>query len=334
MPEPQDVDLWALSDLATPWCMHVVATLRIADYLAAGTTAIDDLARASGADADSLARALRHLVGKGVFTEPTPGQFALNAAADMLRDGHPSRLRFGLDLNGIGNRMAYAWGTLLMAVQTGKPAYADLFGRPFWDDLDAHPEIAASFDALMGPAGHGTPDPDVLLADDWDSVRSVVDVGGGTGTLLAEILRTRPGLHGTLVDRPETVARSGETFQAAGVADRVTTVGQSFFDELPPGADLYLLKNVLGDWPDDEAVRLLRRCADAARPTGRVVILGGVTPEGEGTAPSPALLMMVLVGGRERRLAEFTELARPAGLEVTAAARQAAGRFVVECRPV
>ena len=320
MAERQDVDLWALSDLATPWCMHVVATLRIADYLAAGTTAIDDLARASGADADSLARVLRHLVGKGVFTEPTPGQFALNAAADMLRDGHPSRLRFGLDLNGIGNRMAYAWGTLLTAVQTGKPAYADLFGRPFWDDLDAHPEIAASFDALMGPAGHGTPDPDILLADDWDSVRLVVDVGGGTGTLLAEILRTRPGLHGTRVDRPGTVARSGETFQAAGVADRVTTVGAT--------------KNVLGDWPDDEAVRLLRRCADAARPTGRVVILGGVTPEDEGTAPSPALLMMVLVGGRERRLAEFTELARPAGLEVTAAARQAAGRFVVECRPV
>jgi 2,7-dihydroxy-5-methyl-1-naphthoate 7-O-methyltransferase len=334
MDERQDVDLWALTDLATPWCVYVVATLRIADHLAAGTTDIDELAQASGADAESLARVLRHLAGRGVFAEPAPGRFALNAAADLLRDDHPSHLRFGLDLNGIGNRMAYAWGTLLTAVTTGKPAYADHFGRPFWEDLDAHPEIAASFDALMGPAGHGTPDPDVLLTDTWDSVRTVVDVGGGTGTLLAEVLRARPGLRGTLVDRPGTVARSDETFRSAEVADRVTTVAQSFFDPLPAGADLYLLKNVLGDWPDDEAVRLLRRCADAARPAGRVVILGGVTPEDEGTAPSPALLMMVLVGGRERRLAEFTDLARPAGLEVTAAARQAAGRFVVECRPV
>src|SRR6185437_8528440 len=248
MDERQDVDLWALTDLATPWCVYVVATLRIADHLAAGTTDIGELAQVSGADADSLARVLRHLAGRGVFAEPAPGRFALNAAADMLRDGHPSHLRFGLDLNGIGNRMAYAWGTLLTAVRTGKPAYADRFGRPFWEDLDAHPDIAASFDALMGPAGHGTPDPDVLLADDWDSVRSVVDVGGGTGTLLAEVLRARPGLRGTLVDRPGTVARSGKTFQAAGVADRVTAVGQSFFDELPAGADLYLLKNVLGDW--------------------------------------------------------------------------------------
>jgi 2,7-dihydroxy-5-methyl-1-naphthoate 7-O-methyltransferase len=185
MDERQDVDLWALTDLATPWCVCVVATLRIADHLAAGTTDIDELAQASGADAESLARVLRHLAGRGVFAEPAPGRFALNAAADLLRDDHPSHLRFGLDLNGIGNRMAYAWGTLLTAVTTGKPAYAEHFGRPFWEDLDAHPEIAASFDALMGPAGHGTPDPDVLLAYDWDSVRSVVDVGGGTGTLLA-----------------------------------------------------------------------------------------------------------------------------------------------------
>jgi 2,7-dihydroxy-5-methyl-1-naphthoate 7-O-methyltransferase len=334
MAEREDVDLWALTDLATPWCVHVVATLRIADHLAAGNANIDELARASGADAHSLARVLRHLVGKGVFAEPAPGQFALNAAADLLRDDHPSHLRFGLDLNGIGNRLAYAWGTLLTAVRTGKPAYADLFGRPFWADLDANPDIAASFDALMGPAGHGTPDPAVLLADDWDSVRTVVDVGGGTGALLAETLRTHPGLRGTLVDRPGTVARSAETFRSADVADRITTVGQSFFDELPAGADLYLLKNVLADWPDAEAARLLRRCADAARPAGRVVVLGGVMPDGEGAAPSPELLMMVLVGGKQRRLAEFKSLAAGAGLAVTAAGHQESGRYIVECRPI
>src|SRR5262249_26556102 len=150
----------------------------------------------------------------------------------------------GLDLEGIGGRMAYAWGSLLAAVRTGGPAYHTIFGRPFWEDLDAHPDIAASFDALMGPAGHGTPDPQVLVAGGWEAVRTVVDVGGGTGSLLAEILRARPAVRGTLVDLPRTVARSRNIFQAAGVADRVTAVGQSFFDPLPAGCDLYLLKNV------------------------------------------------------------------------------------------
>ncbi|MGZ3681938.1 MAG: methyltransferase [Ktedonobacterales bacterium] len=334
MAERGDVDLWALSDLCTPWCLHVVATLRIADRIAGGTTQIDDLAQECGADADSLQRVLRYLVGKGVFEEAAPGQFALNEAAQMLRDDHPARLRFGLDLAGFGNRMAYAWGSLLSAVRTGKPAYAEIFGRPFWEDLDAHPDIAASFDAMMGSRGHATPDPEVLITPSWESVRTVVDVGGGTGTLLAEILRARPALRGTLVDLPRTVARSAEIFEAAGVAERVTTVGQSFFDPLPAGADLYVLKSILSDWPDREAKEILRRCAEASRPSGWVVILNGVSPDDEGSAPSPELLMMVLVGGKERSLTEFRELARDAGLAVSAAGRQPSGRFIVECRPV
>ena len=327
--KPHDVDIWALSDLCTPWCVHVVATLRIAEHIAAGTARIDELAAASRADAGSLHRVLRHLVAKGVFEEPAPGRFALNAPARALLD---SPVRLGLDLDGFGGRMAYAWGSLLRAVRTGAPAYHEVFGRPFWEDLGAHPDLAASFDALMGPPGHGTPDPEVLVSGDWESVRTVVDVGGGTGALLAEILRAHPKVRGTLVDLPATVARSAEIFQAAGVAERVSTVGQSFFDPLPAGADIYLLKSVLSDWPDREAGAILERCADAARPAGRVVILSGVSPD-EGGGPSPALLMMVLVGGKDRSLADFRELARAAGLEVQAAGRQPSGRFVVECRP-
>jgi SAM-dependent methyltransferase len=329
MSQPDEVDLWALSDLSTPWCLHVVATLRIADHVATGKSRIDDLATASGANAGYLGRVLRHLVARGVFEEPEPGRFALNDAARGLLE---SSLRLGLDLDGIGGRMAHAWSSLLDAVRAGAPAYHTVFGRPFWNDLQAHPEIAASFDALMGPTGHGVPDPDVLLSGGWDSVRTVVDVGGGTGALLAEVLRARPHVRGTLVDLPATVARSGEVFRSAGVADRVTVAAQSFFDPLPAGADLYLLKSVLADWPDPQALAILRRCAEAARPSGRVVLLGGVSPDADG-GPPPALLMLVLVGGKERGLSEFRELARAAGLEVRAAERQASGRFVVECRP-
>src|ERR1700683_4190948 len=216
------MNLWALSDLCTPWCIHVVATLRVADHIAAGITDIGPLAAASGADPDSLNRVLRHLVSQGVFEEPQRGRFALN---DVARQFLEDSVHLGFDLDGIGGRMAGAWGTLLSAVRTGRPAYHEAFGRGFWDDLDAHPRIAADFDALMGPAGHGTPDPEILINPaDWESVRTVVDVGGGTGALLAEVLRVHPKIRGTLVDLPRTVARASEMFLAAGVTDRVTTV--------------------------------------------------------------------------------------------------------------
>src|SRR5262249_50166328 len=269
------MELWELADLCTPWCIHVVATLRVADHIAAGHTNIHDLASAAGADAESLHRVLRHLVGRGVFEEPEPGRFALNEMAKGLL-GEAGRS--GFDLDSFGGRMAYAWQTLLSAVQTGKPAYHEHFGRDYWADLEANPKIAEDFDTCMGP-GHGTPDANVLLdPTDWNNIHTVVDVGGGTGSLLAEVLRQRSHVRGTLVDLPRTVARSADVFKSAGVADRVTTCAQSFFDPLPHGADVYLLKSVLCDWPDVEARKILFRCAEAARPSGRVVVLNGVTP--------------------------------------------------------
>jgi|SRR5215207_342862 len=326
MSQQAPADLEALSDLTTPWCIRVVATLRIADHIAAGVTKVDQLATTARADAEALDRVLGHLVAKGVFEQPAPGEFVLNEAARGLLD--PAQ-QLGLDLDGFGGRMAHVWSGLLGALRTGRIPYQEVFGLPFWQDLDAHPDIAASFDELMGPPGHGAPDPEILLAEGWDSVRTVVDVGGGTGALLAEVLRARPELRGTLVDLPRTVARSGEIFQAAGVADRVTTIGQSFFDPLPAGADLYLLKSIMADWPDREATAILRRCAEAARPSGRIAVLSGVSPD-----PAPGdLLMMVLVGGKHRTVAQFDDLARDAGLEVLAAGWQPSGRFVVEARP-
>ncbi len=154
-----------------------------------------------------------------------------------------------------------------------------MFGRPFWDDLAAHPRIAADFDALMGPAGHGVPDYDIELSGGWEPIRTIVDVGGGTGALLASLLRRHPQVRGILVDLPGTVARAGQIMAEAGVAGRVTMAGQSFFDPLPAGADLYLLKSVLNDWPDEPTVAILRRCAQAARPGSSIAVLGGVSAD-------------------------------------------------------
>src|SRR6266568_866082 len=286
------VDLEALTDLCTPWCILVVATLRIADHVAAGISDIDQLAGATGCDTRALHNVLGHLVAKGVFEETAPGRFALNDAALQLREASDF-----LDLEGIGGRMAHAWSTLPTYVRTGAPGYAEVFGLPFWEDLAAHPKVAASFDALMGPAGHGTPDAEIPISGGWEPVRTVVDVGGGTGAMLAEVLRAHPGTRGTLVDFPGTVARS---------------------------------RKVLNDWPDRETTAILRRCGEAARPDGRVVVLGGVTDE---DAPRRLVIEMLLVGGTSNTLSEFAELARAAGLEVASVQQQASGGLVVECRP-
>src|SRR6185437_12375799 len=141
---------------------------------------------------------------------------------------------------------------------------------------------------------------------------------------LAEILCTHPQIQGILVDFPGTVARAEALLQAAGVRERVRTVGQSFFDPLPGGADLYILKSILNDWPDRETQLILSRCADAALPDGRIVILGGVVPDGSVSALlTPEI---VLLGGKEQTLTEFREMADAVGLEVRAVGKQPSGR--------
>jgi 2,7-dihydroxy-5-methyl-1-naphthoate 7-O-methyltransferase len=321
------VDLERMLDLTTPWCLRVAATLRIAEHIKTGRTDIAELAAAVGCDTDALHAVLGHLVSQGVFTQPSPGRFAVNRPAEELAETP------FLDLEGIGGRMAHTWGTLLGYVRTGQPAYRQLFGRPFWEDLAAHPRIAAEFDALMGPAGHGIPGFDIELSDGWEHIRTVVDVGGGSGAMLASLLRRHPQAKGILVDLPGTVARAGEIIETLGVTGRMTVEGQSFFDPLPAGADLYLLKSILNDWPDEPTVAILRCCAEAARkaqPTGAVAILGGVSPD---EAPRSLGIDMLVAGGKTSTLTQFTELARQAGLDVIAAGTQSSGRFLVECRP-
>jgi 2,7-dihydroxy-5-methyl-1-naphthoate 7-O-methyltransferase len=326
--EQGGVNLDQMLDLTTPWCLMVAATLRIPDLIAEGHRDIADLATAAGCDRDALHAVLGYLVSEGVFQQQAPGRFDCNRAAEQLAD----QRRF-LDLESIGGRMAHTWGTLLDYVRTGRPAYQKLFGRPFWEDLAAHPKIAADFDALMGPAGHGMPDFDIELTAGWGAIRTLVDVGGGTGAMLASLLRRHPEVRGILVDFPGTVARASEISASAGVADRVTLHGQSFFDPLPAGADLYLLKSVLNDWSDEATVAILRRCAQAAetaQPAGRIAVLGGVAPDDE---PRSLSIDMLVAGGKTSTVTDFTELARQAGLEILSAATQASGRFVVECRP-
>lgn len=340
MDEPDDDSApaaWAalgpLMDLVTPMALRVAATLRIADLIGDGAVGVDVLAERSGTDADALARLLRHLVARGVFAEPEPGTFSAGGTARFLRSDHPAGMHASLDLDGFGGRMDLAFTGLLHTVRTGEPAWQTVFGKPFWQYLADEPALGAAFDATMaaGPEYFV----DAAAGYDWASATHVVDVGGGVGALLAVILRANPGLRATLVDLPDTVRRGAAYLAERGLADRCELAGQSFFDPLPTGGDVYVLGHVVHDWPDDESVALLRRCADAAGERGRVVIIEG---PGTGEADPAAfaemnLRMLVLAGGRQREVDEYRALAAAAGLRVTDVRTTPLGHVCLACAP-
>jgi hypothetical protein len=324
--------LGPLMDLVTPMALRVAATLRLADFMPDDGTGegavLGDLAGRTGADPEALARVLRHLVAHGVFTEPRPGQFAANQTAALLRTGQPGAV--WLDLDGFGGRMDLAFTGLMHTMRTGEPAWEPVFGQPFWAYLDANPPISASFDATMAvDAGNAA----VADGYDWTTVRHVADIGGGTGTLIAEVLRRHPGLRGTLADLPETAARARQYLAGLGLDGRCEVVGQSFFDPLPAGADAYLLSRVIHDWDDAAASAILRRCAEAAGRTGRVLVIESHgTPGGDAAAFAEMnLRMLVLAGGRERTIDDYSALATQAGLQVTAVHDITGRHVIIEC---
>jgi tRNA pseudouridine38-40 synthase len=326
-PQPS-VAVGALTDLLTPYAVRVAVSLRIPDLLAGGPLSIVELARRAGADERALDALLAHLVAKGAVESPARGQYATTPVLDTLRHTGPGDRAAWMDLAGAGGRMDLAWGTLLDAVKTGRTAYAELFGRPFWDELAEDAALRGSFDELM--AGMDALwVPQAVSTADWPATGTVVDVGGGAGRLLAGLLAAHPALRGTLVELPAAIERArGEL---AAVADRVTLAPGSFFDPLPPGADAYVLAQVLHDWPDEEATTILRRCAEAG---DRVLVVDRVDP-GDGTRPDVAFMtlrMLVLFGARERTVPDFESLAAEADLALHDARPLDFGHTVLDFR--
>jgi hypothetical protein len=307
--------LWSMAGLGTPMAIRVAATLRVADHIAAGPRTVPELARACGADEDALARLLRYLAARGVFARDEQGRYSLTPLGEPLRADHPAQVRDWFDIDGMG------WGELsfvelLHTVRTGEAAFAKRYGRDYWADLLASPVRTAAFKELLGN-DVGSRAPGVVAGYDWGALGHVVDVGGGDGSLLTAILLANRGLRGTVVDLAETAIAAKATFVEAGVDDRADTVTGSFFDPLPAGADAYVLSLVLHDWPDDESVAILRRCATAAGPTGRVLVVESIG-DGEETHTGMDLRMLALYAAGERDAAEFTALAERAGLRQVA----------------
>jgi hypothetical protein len=286
--------------------LAIVADLRIADELAAGPRPVSELARKVGADEDILHRLLRALASDGVFAELEPGVFRNTEASDVFRrgDGWDD---FAHLFGGVWHRTAAE-----LDATTRAPPFRRIFETGFWDWLAQHPDERASFDRAMVQGWEGRVER--LAAADWRGDELVVDVGGGNGSLLLELLRRLPGLRGIVFDLPET-NRDEPGLNDAGIE----FVAGDFFDRVPPG-DVYILATILHDWDDERATAILRTIRAGARPDARTFVIDAVVPPGN--EPHGAkwldLLMHALFGGRERDEAQWRTLLTDTGFEPVA----------------
>ncbi len=312
--------------------VYVAAKLGIADLLEDGPRHYDELAAATGTHAPSLYRLLRGLGSLGVFTEVAEGQFALAPLGEHLRTRAPGSLR---DLAVFWSEDWHwrLWGELLQSVQTGEPATRRLWGMELFDYLAQNPAASAGFDRAM--TGSYSARNEALVASfDFGSIGTLVDVGGGHGSLLAAILAANPGMRGILFDRPEVVAGATDVLRAAGVEERCERVGGSVFDSVPDGGDAYLLAALIHAWDDAEAAVVLRNCRRVMQPGSRLLLVEHVIPPGD--VPHRGKLTdveMLLVGGRERTEAEFRALLTSAGFSLTRIVPTGAPHSVIEGAP-
>ncbi len=298
--------------------VYVAARLGLADLLKDGPRDVDDLARATEVHAPALYRLLRCLSGVGLFSEVALRRFALAPMGVALRSDVPGSVR-AQTLNLLAEHHWVPWGDLMHSVRTGEPAFRHVHGRSTFEYFEQHPEAGALFNQAMtgNTAGAGT---SIVDAYDFSGVERVVDVAGGHGQMLTTVLQAHPSVRGVLFDMPSVVAGAAPVLEAAGVADRCDVVGGDFFAAVPDDGDAYILRQILHDWYDADAVRILERCRAAMKPSGRVLVVErAVSTDYRRSLPVLHLdmEMLVTVGGIQRTDDEYRALFADAGLGLT-----------------
>ena len=307
------------------------AELGVADALADGPRTIGELARVTDSHAPSLARLLRVLAPAGIVTEAEPGRFALTAMGESLQTQPEGSLGSGLQfLSGV---MLRPLAETANTVRTGQAAFARLFGAPFYEYLDQHPEMDEAFGRAMNMLRSiSTP---ITEAYDFSGVGTLVDVGGGQGSRMIEALQAQPHLRGVLFDRPGVVEHARVALADAGRGERCEVVGGSFFDEIPAGGDCYLLSAVIPNWDDAHAVTILRNIRRAMPDHARLLLFEPVRPVGDEPhiAKTIDLLMLVLLGGQVRTEAELSALLEAADLRLNRVVATPSPLVLIEAVP-
>jgi len=305
-------------DMCRTLAVAAAARLGIADVLAASASqGSAALARAVGADVPALTRLLRTLVSLGILVQPHPETYALTSLGAVLRSDHPGSMR-DLLIAVTDPPHVQAWSTLHESVASGQPRVPALFGMPIFAYYAAHPDERAAFSRAMGNlsalAAQGT-----VHHYDFSRARHIVDIGGAHGDLLLTILQAYPHARGTVFDLPHVADAARQAITAQGYAGRCEAVGGDFFQAVPPGGDVYILKLIVHDWPDTEVVRILHNCRAAMPPDGTLLVIEMVIPDDSHRSPAHLsdLNMLVMTGGQERTAQEYGALLAQAGLRLT-----------------
>ena len=314
----------------------VAAELGIADLLVDGPKRADELARVTSCHEPSMHRLLRALTALEICMEQHDGSFALGPLGALLRSNTPNSLRSWTIW--CGKHMWPISGDLLHSVKTGETARQRVGGIDRFGLLENDPTAAAVFNSAMAELSRFVAN-EVLSSYQFGGVRRIVDVGGGYGALLAALLKGHRELHGVLLDLPQAVEGARTHMTNAGLADRCEIVAGDFFDSIPNGADVYLLKAVLHDWGDEKSIAILRNCRRAIARNGKLLLIERIVPERfEACTLHHAiawadLTMLVEFGGRERTEAEFRSLLEATGFKLTKVTPTSLGFCLLEGIP-
>jgi len=335
MQTPADRAFQLISGFRISQMIRAACELGIPDMLAAGPRSAADLADATGTLEPMLRRLLRALSAVGVFTEEEDGRFGPTPISEQLMDRPGSMRGWALMLS----RESYqAWAALMHPLTTGEPAHDHVLGESRFDALSKDPDASAVFNMAMQRWTEQVAG-DVATTYDFGSAQSVIDVGGGTGALLAGILGAHPHLRGAVFDLPSGVSATDAYLAEHGLRDRVRIETGSFFESVPSGYDRYVLKSIVHDWDDDRAIDILRTCRAAMGDDSRLLLVERVSPARatESTEAQRILFsdmqMMVMLGGRERTVDEYADLLSAAGLTFTSVTPTTTEVDVIEAVP-
>lgn len=303
--------------------LYVVAKLDVADALASGSQHIDALATEVGAHPTALARFLRALISAGIFAEPEHDVFELNGPAEFLRSTTEDTHKYIAILH--GEEAFAACAEALYTARTGKTAFEKVYGTPYFEYLARNPDARSTFDAAMGRA---TAVPQVIEQCDFGAEGTIVDVGGGTGALLAAVLEDRPALRGVLFDLPASSQEASANIARLGLADRIEVVGGNAFESVPSGGDVYTISRVLHDFDDDQALTVLGNIRREMSDSARLLVFDALLPDRPGFNPGRLadLGMLMVLGGRYRTESELRALLSKAGFRVDAVRHVPAGK--------
>jgi len=312
--------------------LFVAAQLGIADILSNGSKTAEELAKATGVNSRSIYHLMRSLISVGVFSTEDNDKFQLNPMGKHLLTGTSDSLRG--TVMAMGDEIYQAWGNLLYGIKTGKTAFNYTFNRDLYSYLKQDSEASLNFNEWMKETTREWLLP-VLEAYDFSEVKTLVDVGGGIGTLTAVILNANPKMQAILFDREDVVVGAQRVLEGAGVADRCQIVGGNFFDAVLPDGDLYLISRVLLNWDDTDAIKILTNCYQAMTVKDRLVVVDFMLPKGK---MSPfigltSLNLFLLVGNFMRTEDEFYNLLSSAGFKVTNTIQTTGPVSAIEAKP-